>query len=264
MNVDYLVEGGGRVSWELSEDFAAQHDGPLEFQLQVGRTANPLATDWEAVGATAFDTWFMIDDQKRIFGKTQWTHYRVCLRTDDGQTFFSMPVSALFGLNRRDWRIAKELARQERQRLRIAGQEGYLLKRKVLGQKCTTCRDHQTDEIRDPDCPTCYGTGFLVGYFDPIPCVFADLQPMGRHEELDGGQARGTINDIVVQARMLGAPHMNEEDVWVARRSDMRWYIHRIQNISEIKGVPIVVNAELRLAPFSELIYEINIPGQVQ
>ena len=205
----------------------------------------------------------MVDDQKRIHGKTQWTHYRICLRTQDGQIFLSQPETALGGLTRRDWRIAREITRQERQRFRYAAQDGYLLKRKVVGTFCPDCRDHQTGEVLDPDCSTCFGTGFVDGYFPPMPCVFADLQPTVRHEELDGGQARGTINDIVVQARMLGVPHLNEEDIWVARKQDLRWYIHRVQNISEIRGVAIVVQTELRLIPFSELIYTIDIPGQL-
>jgi hypothetical protein len=262
-NVDHIVIGGTRVSWELDSGFLASAVGPLEFQLQAGRTANPLADDWEAVGLTAFDTWFMIDDQKRLFGKTFWTHYRICLRTGDNQTLFSKPVSALMGLDRRDWRIFREIRRKELVNFRFGGTEGYLLKRRTHGTKCTECRDFQSGEILDDDCDTCYGTGFVNGYYPPMPCIFAITEPMARHEERDGGQARGTINDIKTSARMLALPHMNEQDIWVARRQDRRWVIHRVQDTSEIKGVPLIAKVELRLLPTTDQIYTINIPGQV-
>lgn len=263
LNVDHLVEGGSRITWELSPDFVAANPGPLEFQLQAGRTANPNASDWEPVGAIAPDTYFMIDDEKRLYGKTNWTHYRICLRTPGGLTIISPPIHALGGLSRRDWRMAKFIRDRELTRMRFAGQEGYALKRQVLGTFCTECRDHMTQEVVDPDCDNCFGTGFIPGYFPPMPCVFADVSPKARHEELDGGQSRGTVNDIVVQARMIVPPQLGEEDIWVARRSDQRWAVHKVQNVAEIKGVAIVANVELRLMPYNDQIYTIQIPGQV-
>lgn len=260
--VDFLVDGGTRVAWELNSNFQQQHPGPLEYQLQVGRTANPLADDWIPIGLPAADTWFLIDDQKRIYGKTQWTHYRICVETGDGGTYISPPQSALDMLDMHDWRMALEIRRKELIRYRYAGQEGFLLKRKLYGQKCEECRDEQTDEIRDPDCSTCHGTGFIQGYFPPMPCIYADVAPTTSHSELDGGQVRGTINDVFVQSRMLSHPHMGEEDIWVSKKHDMRWYIHTIQNTAEIKGVPIISQVELRLAPFTDSIYSIMIPGQ--
>jgi len=259
--VETVIEGGTRVSWELTSRFSSTNPGPHEYQLLVGRTANPDANDWEPVGLPATDTWFLIDDEKRVWGATQWTHYRVCLRTPEGQLYFSRPETALGGLSRHDLRLAKEIIRKELLRFRKhAGQRGFLLKRKVAGPPCTTCLDYQTGEVRNPDCEECQGTGFVDGYFAPMPCIWAELSPTARHEELDGGQSRGTINDIIVSARMLAVPHMNENDLWVSEKQDLRWFIHKVSNVAEIRGVALVANVELRLAKFSNRVYSIVMP----
>jgi hypothetical protein len=143
----------------------------------------------------------------------------------------------------------------------MAGQDGYLLKRKVAGTKCPDCLDYVTEEVTNAQCDTCYGTGFVAGYFDPVDCIWAALDTKVRHEQLD--QARGTINDIVVPARMLSEPQLNEEDVWVDRKSDLRWYVHTVKHIVEVRGVPVVYQVELRLAKYSDPIYQLAIPDQV-
>lgn len=258
--VDTLIEGGTRVTWELSDEFA--EPGPYVFQLQVSLHGVPTATDWTPVGAPIGNVNFAIDDTKRVYGQTQFTHYRVCLQTGN-QVHFSKPVRAWEGsLNFRDARLAKEIARQERVNFREGGVEGFFLKRKLFGEPCT-CLDFQTEEIRNAECDLCYGTGFDGGYWPAVECVYAIVDPRTRHEELDGGQARGTINDIRVNARMLAQPFMNEEDVWIDKMSDNRWFIHRIQHIVERRGVPVVAMVELRHAPYSHKIYQFPRPDQV-
>ncbi len=245
------------MSWELAPGF--QDPFPHVFQLQVGRTGLSTADDWEPVGLTVENTFFAIDDSKRLYGKTNWTHYRICLQTPVA-TYFSQPVNAWGNLSQRDWRLAREIKRQELLRLRkFAGQQGFLLKRRLYGPPCTECIDFQTGEVRNSNCVECLGTGFLRGYFDPISCFFVDMELIKRHEERDGMKMRGTINDIVVPARLCAEPQVNENDVWVDEDTDHRWYFHTIQHLAEIKGVPLVVKAELRLAPFTDVIYKLNI-----
>ena len=49
--VDHLVRGETRVSWGVLPSFFGAE--PYSFQLQWGRTGDPLADDWEDVGAPA-------------------------------------------------------------------------------------------------------------------------------------------------------------------------------------------------------------------
>lgn len=258
ITVDTLIEGGTRVSWELSDKF--DDVGPYTFQLQVSLHGVETATDWVPVGATVVDQNYAIDDEKRVHGQTQFAHYRICLQSVEGD-YFSKPIHAWQGLSARDGRIVREVIRQERLNFREGGIEGFFLKRKIFGDGCE-CLDFQTMEIRNPECSECYGTGFVGGYWPAATCVFAIVDPRTRHEQLDGGQARGTTNDIFTKGRMLAMPFMNEEDVWIDRRTDNRWFIHRIDNIVERRGVPVVANVELRHAPYSHPIYMFPRPDQ--
>ena len=167
--VSYLIRGGAVVQWELLPTFTEPM--PYRFQLQVGRTPNPNADDWEDVGLPVENSFLAVNGEQRVWGKTNWTHYRVRLETSLG-VHYSLPVNGLGTLDRRSWRLARETVRQELVRFRVtAGQPGYLLKRRVTGTPCPRCLDFQTEEVRDPNCVDCYGTGFACGYFFPIDCV---------------------------------------------------------------------------------------------
>ena len=249
------IVGGTRVEWTLHPNF--NEPGPYEFQLQFGRTANQAADDWENVGLPVVDTYYAVDSQQRVYGKTQWTHYRILLTTTTA-TYASPPQRAMGVLSFQDWRRAREVIRQELLRFRVeAGQEGYLLKRRLYGELHTDCVDYQTQEVTADSCTICYDTGFVGGYFRPMECVWAELSRESSHNDLDAGAGRGTVNDgLRVAARMLAIPHLFENDVWVDKDTDRRWYIHAIENLVEIRGMPIVVQAELRLAPFTDVIYQ--------
>ena len=254
---------GSRIEWTLHPNL--RDPGPYTFQLQAGRTGLSAADDWEAVGLPAVDTFYLLDDAQRVYGKTNWTHYRVCLSTPL-ETYFSPPVPAdgdLVGKDRREWRVIVKTWQKLLQLDR--GQDGYLLKRRLFGEPCPEdCVDFQTGEVTDPQCETCYGTGFLQGYYEPLSCVYAALGRRVSHNERDGGQARGTIDDhLRVQADMIAVPQVFENDVWVDKSTDRRWFVHKIENKIEIRGVAAVVDCEFRLAPFTDPVYKIEIADQV-
>ena len=61
---------------------------------------------------------------------------------------------------------------------------------------------------------------------------------------------------------MLMLPLLQETDVWVNRETDDRYYIHSIQDVAEIRGVPLIANVEMRPAPYTDIAYTIPIPQQ--
>jgi len=259
VHVSYLIRGGTRVCWQLLSTFSDPL--PYTFQLQVGQSGNPDADDWADVGTSMENTFYAVDGVKRVYGKTQYTHYRVKMTTSLG-TYYSDPVASGGILPPRDWRLASEIVRKEKLRFRYTSQDGYLLKRRITGVPCTQCLDLQTDEVTNPDCTECYGTGLQCGYFYPMGCIWVDLAPKTRRKHIDDAGMRRTVNDIVVTGRMLMMPLLQETDVWVSRETDDRYYIQKIQDVAEIRGVPLVANVELRPAPYTDIIYTIAIPQQ--
>lgn len=259
VHVSYLIRGGTRVMWDLVPTF--EDEKPWEFQLQVGESGNPNAHDWENVGLPVEDGCYAIDASKHEYGKSPNTHYRIKLTTPNG-VYYSEPTAKMGVLAPRDWRLAREIVRRELVRFKYSAQDGYLLKRIISGKTCTRCLDFQTNEVKDPYCPNCYGTGKECGYYYPMGCIWADVSPVTKKMHVDDQGARGTVQDITVSGRMLMLPLINEYDVWVSRKTDDRYYILSIQNAAEIRGVPLIANVEMKPAPYTDVIYDIPIPQQ--
>lgn len=257
--VDHMVDGVSRVWWELDPLFS--DPAPHSFQLQAGNTGLPTATDWTDVGDPA-DSWYAEDEGKRLYGKLLYTHYRVSLTTAAG-VYVSEPAPVWGILNEADWLRAREIVRRERLRLRlIAGQDGLLLKRKRFGVRCDRCLDTITNEVTDSRCPHCHGTGFKSGYHAPAPFQCWDLSPRSFVEKRNEATPPGHQNQIVVTARVVSAPALALEDVWVNGHSDERWFVQDVKHLAELRGVPLVTEVTLRLAPFTDAVYRIGVGGE--
>lgn len=261
--VSHLISGPTRVMWELLPTFT--DPAPLEFQLQVGTTSSNDSDDWEDVGLPVVDQFFAVDDDQRVWGKTNYTHYRLILTTSRG-VYYSTPVGGMGVLDRRSWRLARETVRTKKNAMRVGnkGQKGYLLKRRWTGEDCPDCLDHQTKEVRKPDCPVCFGTGKRCGYYYPTSCVWAELEPRSYRTDLDGGQGRGTVNDVVVPSTMIMTDLLGEDDIWVSDVHDDRYYVHRVQHKEEMRGVGLVATVELRLVPYTSIVYTIPVPEMLR
>lgn len=256
------ILGGTRVEWFMHPDFLDPL--PHTFQLQVNHSSAPTADDWEDVGPEAVNTWFLVDDQQRVHGTAQWTHYRIKLTTDVG-TYYSKLAPSLGVWDFLQWRRAQAIIRAELKVMQFGhgGQDGYLVKRRVSGVPCR-CLDVLTDEVRNAQCPLCYGVGWTGGYYEAIDCLWALISEDPEHARIEPDGPRGQSGSIVAKARMLATPQLNELDVWVDKNSDMRYFVHTIKSAVEIRGVPIVYDpVELRLAPFTDQIYQFPIPNQI-
>lgn len=255
VTVDYLITGGARIVWEIHRLFRERE--PYRFLLQVGETSIQGASDWTAVGAEATNTFYAIDDSRRRHGKVSNLSYRVRLTTEDG-VHYSDPETPDGLLDIKDWRMAQEINRKEVLRHRLATQTGLLLKRKRSGQPCPRCLDELTGEVGDSACPTCYGTAWSGGYYAPATFP-VDIEPSQLYETRDEQLTRGSVSDSIQKARVLGIPELAEMDVWINDRTDQRFYVHEVQQVAEMRGVPIAAVASLRLAPYSDVIYGVPI-----
>lgn len=250
------INGGSVVEWTLHPQFA--DPPPHSFQLQVGRTGNPYADDWENVGSPVLNSYSVVDSARRTYGKFQWTHYRVVLTTGV-DSYASKPQPLTGNLSPADWRKAAAILREEELRLaQIPRTNGFLLKRRLFGEQCP-CTDSLTDEVRDPNCTSCYGTGYVGGYYQAYPCFRVEHGPVSHRSHRD--DSRGTVDDRpVTSARMLNFPQVFSYDVWVQYDSDLRWIVHSVQSAVEIRGMPLVLDpVELRLAPFSHPVYQFEV-----
>lgn len=259
--VSYLHRGQTEVFYELDQEFIGEH--PFTFTLQVSDVLNKVS-NWRDVGEPVIDEYSIVATGFRPVGKLNRAAFRVKLETADAQTKYSDPVGVAGTLSRQDWLLAQSLLRQHQLQLRNSpgGQMGYLLKRRITGELCPDCSNYLTQEVEDPNCHTCWGTGRKCGFYYPMSCVWADIDPKTYRAYLDNGQARGTIQDITIRAKMVNTWMLGEGDVWVNAVTDDRYYVHTVQNLVEIRGVPLVANVELRVPPYTDVIYDFVIPDR--
>jgi hypothetical protein len=257
--VRYSATGGTRVEWYLHRLFTDPL--PHTFQLQGAYGAVATAA-WEDIGLPADNTFYLVDDEQRNYGKTHDWHLRVKLTTAK-KTYYSKAASAQENLNFRDWRLSTEMVRKERFRLtELVGVDGYLLKRKRYGTKCTRCTDRLTDEVTDSDCPTCNGTGVLEGYYAAVPNFFVEIPQRASQEQMDGVQMVGTTNPLIYQGcRVLGEPLLDSYDVFVDKTSDTRYVVRAVQEAAVWRGYPIATTVTLHQLPFTDRAYKIPLEG---
>lgn len=258
--VNYMIRGLSYIYWELERGFSDA--GPYSFQLQGSQSGTPRADDWFNIG-TPTASFYAIDDggsvHRRMFGKTPTLVYRILLTTPRG-LYVSNIANVLGLLNKHDWLIVREILRKEQLNHRIfSSVKGYLLKGRRFGQECS-CRDRSvdgqfTDEVTNSSCPICYGTGFANGYY-PATEYYGLLDPETTRESRDLQQV-GTNKPVVVQGRFLATLPILQGDAWVNGGSDERYYVHTVKELAVWKSVPIIYGVELRLAPFTDALYEV-------
>ncbi len=256
VNVDYLIKGGARISWEMAACF--RDPVPWQFQLQ-SNTNSDEPDNWVNVGDPVIDTFFKVDTIQRLFSKEHRLAYRVALTTTEGS--YVSGLASIFGnLNTRQWLMAEAIIRRAKlEKNNLPKPTGYLLKRKLYGTVCD-CVDELTGLTTDPDCSSCSGTGKVDGYWDSVAVSMYDITPEARESKIDDQLARGTVNDMTERSGVLiGFPFINAKDIWVLSGSDKRYNIDQVKHLAEINGVPLVSQVNMRLLPFTDPVYQINI-----
>lgn len=257
VTVDYLVEGITRVYWFLRPGFVVKP--PLTFQLQVGSTANLLADDWTDVGPPLQNVYEARDSVRRAFGKQLTVHYRIKAIDGDNNVYISQPASALGNLGTRDFAIAREIVRKWRLTTRnFGGTRGFLLKKRRDGQLCPRCLEEDTGESLEVNCPICFGTRFVGGYYRPIDDTYVMFGPDQIFEERNE-QPHGWDMPSERVGVILANPLLSTGDVWVDAQSDLRYYIQKIQVKVHLRNVPIVSEATFRQLPFNSAVYKIPV-----
>jgi len=266
--VDYLLQGGARISWTIARHFRDPDPDTWRYTLQVSEHRGLPSydaqdslrdDDWQDVGSTEVNVNQLLDSSPRAFGKTLLVSYRVRLETDLG-LYYSPPAVALGKLNKQDWLRAREIIRKE-QLLHRKGtsNEGYLLRRKRTGTPCTKCLDPATGDVTLSRCDLCQGTRYLGGYFAPVSATFCRIEPNSTREHRKP-DSTGTEKQDVTQGRIVAVPGLESMDVWVDGDTDLRYHVHVVGIVAQIRSVPLVLNVELRQAPFDDPVYRITLP----
>ncbi len=126
---------------------------------------------------------------------------------------------------------AIEIIRQQRVLLEgvnghppVKGTECTVYKRRNFGRNCTRCKDAITNRIAISNCPECFGTGKIDGFYNPVN-VFLNLSPHDVDTELTN---LGKIEDHETTFYANNFPVFYPGDI-VVEPNEQHWRIVRMQ-----------------------------------
>jgi hypothetical protein len=227
VTIDRLVSGGTVITWSLNR--GTNLAVPYSFTVEVARST---ADDWTTVGTTTSQTY--TDTTQRDWSELLEIFYRIRLTLDDGSGYNSTPSNFLSTMSTSELRFIDEIRRKEAiHNARFGGVTMWLLSRKNWGTKCTSCRDEETNEVLDPLCSTCYGTGYVDGYWDPYEMEGRMLKR--KQVVREGGDA---LTQMIM--RVCPIPSISEKDVVVIDGSDERYVIESVDDTGNMAGKSII------------------------
>ena len=252
-----ITKGGTILLWELHPLFNG--GAPLRFRIYQSRSG---VGDWLLVG-TAVDTYMFLDENQWVYGKAPRWHYKLTVEDSEGNTYETCTQQVLGNLPDRDRALLNEMIRKESLRNgQYAGTCGWLFKKRRWGTKCPDCLDYDTGEIVNADCASCLGTGFTGGYFSGIEYWFSASVPGVKRRTQTQDQGQGITGDRVWAARGVNCPWLDTGDVWINACNDRRYIVQSVQEIT-YRDIPFVFDpVELRLAPATDVVYNIIRPDE--
>lgn len=257
----YNIEPGvTHIFWDMHPKM--NDPGDYEYELQVNRIPNPDDPEWTKVdsktNAIAFED-RLDDPDTRCHGFQLDKYYRIKLTTKRGEYF--SPIEGCFGqLHRYEWKLIQEITRKEILRHHNVSIPCVLLKVRTSGEKCPNCTNGVSSISNNSECPFCYGTGYLGGYYAPFNFNMVEISPtqlMEKHES--DNVTTLNLSDNRYEGRALGVPEILLDDIIVDLSTSQRFRVQGSQVISQLRRVPIARKLDLILLPWSNPVYKIPI-----
>lgn len=234
------------IHWTMKPSFTSST--PIDFFIDKARSGG----DWEEVAGPITDDCTYLDPVRWNWNKDMNTFYRIRYDKGAGDWVYSTPVRAIGNWTREDYALAKEIGRKEVLSYQRLGLPGVLMKRKEWGAVCSCC-DYETDEPENSQCPDCFGTGIVGGYYAPITCM---VNPVQRQHQMDRTD-QALRDDTKRQVRCVAFPTLiKENDLWYDSHNGTRWVIRNVKNAMELKGVPVIYEMTMNRIPMTDVIYK--------
>lgn len=245
------------MHWTVSTDIASPSFMPeWSFTEESGGNWNP---------ALEYNTSVMyalgVGPQRLTFSQLPFFRIKVYDSDTGNLVYTSESESVKVTQNQHDFLIWREILRRENLgQVKYNGIPGWLLRRREGGPKCTNCLDPILGGEAESDCPLCFGTGYLSGYFTPQP-MYGDWSGEPPYdinttlEEVGPSQAQAEKPMLMAQA----FPETNFKDVWVDSSTNFRFEIQK-QRKNQFRGWPINQMLTLSLLPPSDPAYKVQVP----
>lgn len=238
---------GVYLYWQPSAEILIQE--PLLYF--VYRSIDPY-DNWEEIATDLNDTSY--EDHPPIITDALPYYYKVVIHTTYG--IYESPVVSNIGRPPKRYELLANRILRRILNLPISDAKGYLLSRKITGQRCSTCYDSDLKVSLTSDCTNCYGTGFVGGYIKiPFEVRLLGRTPISIYGPIqDPRQQLGMLNPTNFKAKLSGFPIIKPFDAFISSSDLRRYYITNAVTSAEIGGIPVVFDVEMRLAESNDVL----------
>jgi len=169
-----LFPYGYFVQWSMSS-IPPEESGTFAFTLErSGGPNGPWTKILDANDQYAFSDRFdaiesTADElQPNSLRLYQEVYYRVTCTTPTGKVLTDVEETGSHAPSRKMMQYLRKGQRDFRLTLKYNGTPVALLKKRRWGVRCPKCFDKGTKEVARPNCPVCWSTGFVGGYWEPF------------------------------------------------------------------------------------------------
>jgi len=243
------------VTWEIADTMSDPHD----FQLDVFRSESPMGP-WDQVAGPFEDKYRFVDNRVNLLNRYRQIYYQV--RSTEKADTDNVVSSDAFTFHAEPDLIAKEIQRLERLVWEeFAGRRCFIWPVRTFGQRCGNCFDGpdkgkgHTNQRRRSHCITCYDTGFVRGYMDPIE-VFMQIDPSTKTVQALPIAERQQSD---TSARLPNFPLVKPRDI-IVEAENRRWRVVRVTPTERLRSV---VHQELTLHEIAKGDIEFQLPTRV-
>lgn len=197
-------------------------------------------------------------------------YYRVEARAPSGEVLSAVEeVGPLLGVPggegqplvyRKLGQYHRKARRDVRLALKLTGTPAAFLKRRAWGERCPRCFDKVAREVVRAACTTCWGTGFVGGYW--APTLLWARRGTGQSSTQVTPEQTSDANDTKIY--LPDMPGMERDDVVVFLDDDRRFRIEE-QAQTEIKLAAVHQLLAAKEVPRDHVLYRLPVhPGQLR
>jgi len=235
------------IYWRMNRSFDTK-GRDLEFYVDFSTDS---LGGWEELntGTPIIDQCVFVDSDKRRYNMVSdiWYRVRALLIDPNGIEpnieIESQPCQVQGALSDKTYIIGKAILKGLYKKLKKGGgQQGFLLKRRIWGERCANCTDFDVETVINAHCPICYGTGIVGGYHEGIE--FWVMPSLVRNRQRRPTEL-GTMDDYSINAECAAYPWIDAYDVWVDAKTNERFLIKAVSSVIELERKPIVLNLSM-------------------
>lgn len=227
---------------------------PFPWQFTIESSDTPY-DNFETISPILLNVYRYQETERRLVSKDKVLHFRLKMVTPVS-TYYSDVISPYWHLNKEEFLIARKIMHDEYIGQRnLVGVQSDVYIRAVSGPVCS-CVDPITKDVLTLDCDKCYGTGIQPGYHGPYTtwCTFS---PLNKQKGLQDDNT-GPISNYALYGRITAVPELKKEDIIVDKTSGIYYYIDDINNIAELRRVPLAQMVALKQIPTSSPVYKMK------